>query len=61
MTRAKRTNFFSVPPTGRDNKYICPPHTEGPQDVLGGLFLKQTKFDKVEGGPKSQFLVGRLG
>jgi len=61
MMRAKRGNFFSVPPTGRDKKYICPLYREGPQDVLGGLFSKQTKFDKGEGGPISQFLVGRIG
>jgi len=31
VTRVKRANFFSVPPTGRVKKYICPPHREGPK------------------------------
>jgi len=62
MKLAKQANFFSIPPTGKDKKYICPPHRDGPQYVFGGGTLFKT--DEVRqggrGSKKSVFSLTSL-
>jgi len=56
LCRERSEQIFSVPPTGRDNKLICPPHRERPKYVClirgGGMHLYLSQGRKKHCFPK---------